>query len=173
VSARVQFNQAIFTVDRKTFTGWTRVPGASFTCTTSYDVHDNSEGLPPSPIPTLVYGTEVASITLSFHGPATGESFFVGDEIRALLGGSIVVFHGTIESRTVTTTADPEMARSGHTIRTDVEYHASGYYADLMGRTISWGTETLADGTVVVHGPALPQELWETRIRRWVGVTHE
>jgi len=141
---RVKYNYRLFALHRLSGLAWRTVPSATFTWSSDYTLADHTEGVPPSPVSTLVLGSETATVSLS-RWDTQGDILFTGDKVRAMYAGRIF-FYGTVESVSVTTVADPAAAKHGALKRLDITAAVGGFYADLLSRTVHW--------------PDLPEEKW-------------
>jgi hypothetical protein len=144
-----KYNPELFSLQRLANNAWRTIPAATFTWSSDYTLADHTKGLPPSPINTLVIGSETATITLS-RWDTQGDRVFAGDKVRARYNGRLI-FLGTVHSVQITTTADPAARRYGASRRVDIAAECGGLYADLLSRTVTW--------------ESLPQQLWIDRIR--------
>jgi hypothetical protein len=152
-----EYNPLLFSLQRNIGDNtWVTVPAATFTWSSDYTIQEHKDGLPPSDTPTLVIGSETATVSYSRWEVLGTDILFTGDRIRARYNG-VTFFLGTVESVNVTYTADDDAVRHGATRRIDVECAVGGYYADMLSRTVHWGD--------------LVAELWIERMQRFVDVT--
>jgi len=146
---REPYEYRLFVLERLDGSVWVPVEAASFSWSSDYTVNDNSAGLPPSPIGTLILGSETGSVSLS-RWDTEGDVLYVGDTVRATYNGH-VVFLGTVENVAVTATVDAEADKHGAKRRINIEASCGGFYADALSRTVTW--------------TSLPEQPWINRIR--------
>lgn len=130
-----------------TGSSYTIVPAATVTFTSGYTPDEHG---------TLIIDAETVAISLSFWDevPASA-AIYPGNRCEILYAGKRIVMT-TIDSVSITYSADPEAAKHGATRRVDFTASGAGTYAVMMGRTVSW--------------VSLPKETAIHRIRRWVTV---
>jgi hypothetical protein len=169
----IEYDQSMFSVQRKSGSTWVPILAASLTMTEDWSIVDHHVGsefsLPPSSISTFCYGSETLTLTWSRWDTQTLDIPFVLDTVRAMYDGELLML-GTVEQVSKLTDADPEAWRYGATRRIDLTATIGGLYADLLSKTVYWGTTAGPDGVTRVYSPALPQESWQQRIKRWVTV---
>ena len=128
-------------------TTWTAVPSATFTY--SEDYQPNDAGV-------LIYGSQQASVSLSYWGNPPSAPLYSGDHVRVRYDNK-VLFRGTVDSARFTYSVEPEAADYGRTHRTDFTATLVGTYATALSKRVCWTTLP-------------PGELAITRIRRYVTV---
>lgn len=151
----LKFDQSLFHVQRLSGgTDWVTVPSASVTYTSDYSLNDNSTATTnPSPVPTLIIGSETATISITRYGNSLPtDILYPADRVQVKYDGKIILY-GDVETISITDERDPEADRRGYKHRYDVVASVGGYYAHLLSRTVTW--------------TSLPTESWPARLARF------
>lgn len=144
----VKYNPELFIVQRRAGTEWVHMPAASVSYTSDYSLNDNRDGDPPSHVPTLVVGSETATVSISrYANTLPTDILYPGDRVQAKYNGKIII-DGDVETVTITDVADPAAHRYGVRRRFDISCAIGGFYAHLLSRTVTWSSTPDPDWAV-------------------------
>jgi hypothetical protein len=148
-----KYDPALFIVQRRSGTEWVHVPAASVSYTSDYSLNDNRDGSPPSHVPTLVIGSETATVSITrYANSLPTDILYPADRVQAIYNDKIIL-DGDVETVTITDEADPAAKKYGVRRRFDISCAVGGFYAHLLSRTVTWSS--------------LPGESWVARLSRF------